>query len=76
VQLPCLVNGQIFHSDGTHRKAVEFLNASERWQYLFPLLSEIIIPAFNAFILLFKAIWSDGILEDADYPARCRGTGT
>jgi hypothetical protein len=74
--LDALVNGQIFHNDGSHREAVEFLNASERWQYLCPLLGEIVIPALRDFIWLFKAIRSDGILEDADYPARCRGTGT
>lgn len=69
--LDAIVNGKVFHGDKRHRKTVEFLNASDRWHYLWPLLFEIIIPTLRSFIWLFKAIRQDGILEETDYPAHC-----
>jgi hypothetical protein len=73
--LDALVNGQIFHAHARHRQTVTFLTATERWQYLWPLLFEIIIPTLQACIWLFHAIRRDGILADSDYPAPCRGPG-
>jgi hypothetical protein len=69
--LDSLVNGLIFHADERHREKVAFLSANERWQYLWPLLFEVIIPMVKACIWLFHALRHDGILADSDYPARC-----
>lgn len=71
--LDALVNGQIFHADAKHQLALGFLNASERWQYLFPLLGEFIMPTLRALIWMFHAIRRDGLLPDEDYPAHCKG---
>jgi hypothetical protein len=69
--LDALVNGYIFHPDKKHRQTIEFLDSVKRWQYLWPLLVEVIMPTVRACVWLFKAIHYDGILERSDYPARC-----
>jgi hypothetical protein len=71
--LDALVNGQVFHANRERRPTVAFLSGVERWKYLWPLLFEIVIPTLRACIWLFHAIRRDGILDDADYPARSRG---
>jgi hypothetical protein len=70
--LDAIVNGRVFHADKKHRPAVAFLDASERWQFLWPVMVEIVIPGLKGCIWLFHALRSDGILQDDDYPARCK----
>jgi hypothetical protein len=73
--LIALINGQIFHADSSHRQTVEVLGSIERWMYLCLVLHELIAPTLNDCIWLCDASLRDGILDDADYPAHCRGTG-
>jgi hypothetical protein len=70
--LNALVNGQVFHADASHRWTLQFLPTIHRWQYLWPILFEIVIPALDGCVWLFHAMRRDGILDDSDYPERCR----
>jgi hypothetical protein len=70
--LDALVNGQIFHADASHRSTLTFLNTTHRWQHLWPVLFEIIVPTLQGCIWLFHALRRHGILDDSDYPEHCR----
>lgn len=70
--LDAIVNGLSFHPGAEHRETIRFLDTAARWQYLWPLLTEIIEPALNDFYWLYHALRRDGILADEDYPERCR----
>lgn len=71
--LDALVNGMVFHSDPKHSEKVAFLDASERWFYLWPLMFEVITPCLRCFLWLSHAMRREGILEEGDYPVRCLG---
>jgi hypothetical protein len=72
--LNALVNGRVFHADKKHGPTVAFLDASERWHYLWPVMAEIVIPGLKGCVWLFHALRQEGILQDDDYPARCQDT--
>ena len=70
--LDALVNGQVFHADASHRWTLKFLPTIHRWQFLWPILFEIVVPTLQRCLWLFDAIRQDGILDDSDYPEPCR----
>jgi hypothetical protein len=74
--LKALLNGLFFHPDKKHSATIEFLESegAELWMYLWPVMNEIIVPVLQTCVLLFKALRSDGILHDDDYPAHCLPT--
>lgn len=69
--LDALVNGRIFHADKKHRPTLAFLDSTERWHYLWPVLFEFVIPVLRACLWLFHALRREGILDQSDYPVRC-----
>jgi hypothetical protein len=66
--LDMVTNGMIFHEDPDHRKAVEMFARAPRWNYLWPTIHFKIMPIKRAAVMLFRYLWQDGILSDADYP--------
>jgi hypothetical protein len=66
--LDMVTNGMIFHEDPDHRRAVEMFAREPRWIYLWPTIHFKIMPIKHAAVMLFRYLWQDGILSDADYP--------
>ena len=66
--LDMVTNGMIFHEDPSHRQAIEMFAKAPPWNYLWPTIHFKIMPIKHAAVMLFKYLWQDGILSDADYP--------
>jgi hypothetical protein len=70
--LDVLVNGEIFHADPQHARTAEIFRGMQPLFYLWPTIHFFIIPLVRACNWLSHALWRDGILDRADYPAFCR----
>jgi hypothetical protein len=66
--LDMVTNGMIFHENPDHREAVEIFAGEPRWSYLWPTIHFKIMPIMRVTVMLFRYLWQDGILSDADYP--------
>jgi hypothetical protein len=71
--LDALVNGLVFHSGDDHAKTVTILRDSQPWQYIWVILTEIIIPVVNACTWLVNVIRIEKFLDEADFPDRENG---
>lgn len=54
--LDALVNGLIFHADARHDQAIEFIDTSDAWHYMWLIVGEIIIPVMSACLFLANVI--------------------
>ncbi len=66
--LEALVNGLVFHSDSDHDRAVSLILSSEPWQYIWVILTEIVLPVLRACAWLVNVIRIEGYLDEADFP--------
>jgi hypothetical protein len=66
--LDMVTNGMIFHEDPRHRQAIDLFVKEPRWTYLWPTIHFKIMPIKHIAVMLFRYLWQDGILSDADYP--------
>jgi mRNA-degrading endonuclease RelE of RelBE toxin-antitoxin system len=68
--LDALVNGFVFHAGEDHAKTVTVLRNCEPWQYIWVILTEIIIPVVNGSAWLVNVIRIEKLLDEADFPER------
>ena len=68
--LDALVNGIVFHTGEDHGKTVTILRDSQPWQYIWVILTEILIPVVNASVWLVNVIRIEKFLDEADFPKR------
>ena len=68
-----LINGDFFHPDKKYADTIDFFEEKgmESWMYLWPVISEIIIPTLNGCMRLSQLLLSEGILTKADFPEAC-----
>jgi len=69
--LDALINGKVFHADRKHRRAVKLLDGLEPCFWLWPIMGDIIKPAFYGCMFIYCQLMRDSILHKIDYPEGC-----